>query len=1639
MDGHARLSTSSTLFVRGGVALLIALAVCLTLLPKTAWAADDNPVTIEPDGSYGNAYIHCDQDTIIDVTDISYATNLFVNANNEDLTITLRGEAGTTYPIDVTFGYYRGANNGVGKLPSKIILDNFRTSGSIEAAYYGSNPDSPTYGEQSTVRIEYSGTSGAESIQAGHTNYFDKELGIGLSLAPATEGSALFVDGSIKSNTNLTISGGTVQAYEIAAGKKLSISDSAVTMQAGSNYNDRTIHADVVEIDGSTLSNVETIYGFSGISDVDDEATLDDSSISIKGSTVTMRHDSSYRYGQPSGIAHAKAITIEGSTVNYASSYHDVCLGKLFLELEIKGSTITGAVTTGENYPCIGMDSWSWNQWSERGKQVPKIVIDDSKVSARAGGNGAAIGYGYTAYDLYPPLSIEIKNESDVTAVTQKGAGIGSGGLYGERTVGDLTISIEDSTVNASSVNGAGIGAGFCKVETDVPTNITISGTSDVTAVSQYGAGIGAGQLDTSKPTDGIPVEFTAGMGGWDAVADQEGEATLNGSENSTERLGGVATLSINDELGLGANTGTLTIDANDSGEPPVVKAESGVKAVSLTVKAAAPMMEYTLAHDGDVPNVTTPINRAAEVSADGGPGAPSYALRAGFRSLAFWPVAEGTYTLSYGSGDDPDPLLDATGGTTSYAGAFTLTAPGADENALQSFDVVRQRKLGGSVTLEDSFGAPIDGAAQTGTTISVNVSAIMPEGVLEGGSSQSLTYQWYRDGEPIEGAITAMYTPQEAGVYHCAVMGTGLYRGTVASEAVTVAAEGVSVPDAPEVTNPSVQITANSITLDDAGSGYQYSIDGGKTWQASPAFTGLDRDTTYSFVQRATTEGPVSAVASFTTQLGKPSEADLVIDYVNETFSLTSGVSAYIDEGCTQLLAEGNPNSPITAYIGKTVYLKYDDVMTVSGNHDAVVTPVRIADRPAAPTLTADMIAASDTSLSLVGANGVTYAIFSADETETPIAKFVGGGASIITFNNLSSGETYVIKARKEATASAFHSYQARVEVETSAPLARIGITPTRTEYPYNGNNQPFEFTTVPAGIDDITVTYYQIEGDDFTLEVSDPPVAVGTYKVRLRRSADERYAALDVTLNMDIVAGEQVAPSAPEAAAVTANAITLTTPQAPEGKTLEYAYVLGGNASVEDPTTLVWHASAEFNQLQPATAYTFFARYAASEDGAYAASPASAGTTIYTAAPAPAEGDGFTIDYAAETATAAAGHEVGIDGVAWATGPIAITPGGALHVRVAEVLGGAPASAETQNTLAARPAAPTGVEGGSRQISGLDTTMEYSTDGATWTKIAAEDLREGVLTGLAAGTYQVRLAAVTGDSPAFASASVEVHVTAPSSGATTYPVTVDESENGEVDVNPSRPRPGQIVTIMPEPDEGYLVDVVTVAGPDGGAIEVTDRGDGTYTFTMPAGAVTVTVRFACEGGELCPTHAYPDIDQTHWYHEAVDWAVTTGAISGYGDGTFGPMNVLTRAQMATILWRLAGEPVVEGKLPADCDSAAFYAPAVVWALETGVFSGYADGSFGPDAPLTREQAACVLYNRAVVAGEDASARVDLTSYPDAGDVSAFAEEAMGWAVAEGAISGKEPTPGVKLLDPRGACTRAEMAAILMRLETGR
>lgn len=266
---------------------------------------------------------------------------------------------------------------------------------------------------------------------------------------------------------------------------------------------------------------------------------------------------------------------------------------------------------------------------------------------------------------------------------------------------------------------------------------------------------------------------------------------------------------------------------------------------------------------------------------------------------------------------------------------------------------------------------------------------------------------------------------------------------------------------------------------------------------------------------------------------------------------------------------------------------------------------------------------------------------------------------------------------------------------------------------------------------------------------------------------------------------------------------------------------------------------------------------------------------------------------------------------------------------------------------------------------------------------------------------------------------------------------VNVAPTTGGAVELSAESAAKGDRVTITLVPEEGQTVGSVTVTDAEGNEVELTKgENDNEYTFEMPDSAVTVTATFVCDGGETCPTHGFDDVDQTAWYHLAVDWAVQTGAMHGYGSGKFGPNDPLTRAQMAAVLYNIADSPEADlSELRPDCVAGAWYSSPVAWALEQGIFNGYDDGTnnFGPEDGLTREQAACVLMNAAKVAGEDVTQRADLSAYPDDDDVSSYAREAMEWAVARGLISGVETETGERVLAPQSVCTRAELAALLM------
>ena len=258
----------------------------------------------------------------------------------------------------------------------------------------------------------------------------------------------------------------------------------------------------------------------------------------------------------------------------------------------------------------------------------------------------------------------------------------------------------------------------------------------------------------------------------------------------------------------------------------------------------------------------------------------------------------------------------------------------------------------------------------------------------------------------------------------------------------------------------------------------------------------------------------------------------------------------------------------------------------------------------------------------------------------------------------------------------------------------------------------------------------------------------------------------------------------------------------------------------------------------------------------------------------------------------------------------------------------------------------------------------------------------------------------------------------------------------------------PGETLNITTEPHEGYVADKVTCRV-NGKTYDATPVRDNYWSFVVPESLTDLNDELAEKGENLTiyvgvatserteepeqpgqPEVSFPDVHEGDWYYEPVQWAVQAGAMSGYGNGNFGPLGTLTRGQVATILHNLAGKPKADGSAVgedfSDCSPEDFYAEAVAWAVDEGVFSGYNNGTFGPSAPMSREQLCVVLWR---MQGEPESFQ-SLKRFPDAYDLSPFAECAVRWAVGVGLLKGNAQGE----LNPTGDLNRAEGAAILMR-----
>ena len=306
--------------------------------------------------------------------------------------------------------------------------------------------------------------------------------------------------------------------------------------------------------------------------------------------------------------------------------------------------------------------------------------------------------------------------------------------------------------------------------------------------------------------------------------------------------------------------------------------------------------------------------------------------------------------------------------------------------------------------------------------------------------------------------------------------------------------------------------------------------------------------------------------------------------------------------------------------------------------------------------------------------------------------------------------------------------------------------------------------------------------------------------------------------------------------------------------------------------------------------------------------------------------------------------------------------------------------------------------------------------------------------ITGVNDGTATIT-GTITLDDLTLTTVSCTVSVSEPPyTGKYSYEVFTSVGDNGTISVDRYATE-GDKVTIEVAPDEAYLLDELVVTA-NGKEVELTDNGDGTYTFTMPSADVKISATFAEDPDWTEPeepatdvSDIFIDVAPNAWYKDAVQYAYAGGLMTGVSANEFAPDATTTRGMIVSMLARLEGVESANDAGFADVEG-EWYATAVNWAASVGVVNGYEDNTFRPNDAITREQLAAILMNYAAYKGEDVNARASLDAYSDAENVSTWATDTMQWAVAKGLLTGVT----ADTLQPQGAATRAQVAAISQR-----
>ena len=1137
----------------------------------------------------------------------------------------------------------------------------------------------------------------------------------------------------------------------------------------------------------------------------------------------------------------------------------------------------------------------------------------------------------------------------------------------------------------------------------ELPGDITISGGVTVTI--------------PSGSTLTVPSDTTLTV---DGTLDVDGTLTNNGSVSGDGSLTGDGTVT--------NNGGTINVDSNSFAANVSLSIASGGSTVSSATYGSTVTLTATVT-SGDNQAVTsdtvnfyqgtntsgTPLNSTpAQVGSNGQSTASIQLTGDNWRPNTAAYTITAVYTPASGSS-----LLSGSGTAT-----LTVTLPNADIDLTvkNGDDTTNEFTYSDTITIEGTVQAASNvntndlsqnqvglflGDDQLGNTVTVSNDGSFTltydtagKAIAATGQPQTLTVQYGGSSALNSGSETVQITLNPKPVTAQVASGTTI---TKVYDGTTSITASLSIPaDALVNANDNVTVSASG-TFAQPNVGDNISI-------TFTSVTPSGTDAAYYSVS-----GPTGVTGSITAAQSSVTTPPTAVQNLTYTGADQTLVTAGVASGGTMVYALGSNSStaPTEGYSATiptgtnagTYYVWYK--VQGDSNHSDI-TPLCVEVTIAKKELTVSAVTAEDKTYDGTTSTTGTVTLLGAVNNEQPTA------TGTFAFESADAGNGKTVNVTNIALTG---TWSTNYTLSATTATGTATISPLTATLVWSG----YENLTYTGSPVNVTATVGNlVAGDTCTVTVTGgTETYVGQYIATSTGLSNSNYALPSVgTSQTYSISAASAAVGTPPTAntglTYTGGGHALVTAGTTTDGTLVYAL---GNDADTAPESSSFSAAIP----QGTDAGTYYVWYKVQGDSNHNdTEPVCVTVDIGKASQdTPAANEGYTIDYWAETISALDGYELSATADAESgTSSLTAIPGTTVYVRLAETGTHTP-SPWTAVTIPARLAAPEGITGGTRVISGVDTTMEYSSDGgSTWTTFTEETVAR-----IDAGTYLVRLAA-TG--AAFASQPTdEITVRNPSGGAT-YPPSVTDTENGTVALSPATPIWGQTVTITPEPADGFEVDQITVTDRNGAPISVIDNGDGTWSFTQPSGRVTITVTFREVTAEL----PFTDVSGGAWYEDAVRFVYENGLMTGTDATTFSPAAETSRGMIAAILWRLEGEPAAGESGFTDVAAHQYYATAIAWAEENGIVNGTSDTTYSPDAPVTREQLAAILYRYAAYKGYDVTISADLSAFADAGEISGYAADALAWANAAGIVNGTSGTT----LDPQGSAIRAQVAAMLMR-----